>query len=74
MGRFGSDQSRHVDDFGATNHNFDDFDAKKASFGRLFDEKKGLRASIYGWPHLFIDGPASIHRWPHLFIDGRIYL
>ena len=27
----------------------DDFDAKKASFGRLFDEKRG-----YG--HLFIDG------------------
>ena len=49
MGPFGSDQSRHVDDFGAKNHNFDDFDAKKASFGRLFDEKRG-----YG--HLFIDG------------------
>ena len=48
MGPFGSDQSRHVDDFGAKNHNFDDFDAKKASFGRL-DEKSG-----YG--HLFIDG------------------
>ena len=30
-------------------HNFDDVDAKKASFGRLFDEKNG-----YG--HLFIDG------------------
>ena len=49
MGRFGSDQSRHVDDFGAKKHNFDDFDIKKASFGRLFDEKSG-----YG--HLFIDG------------------
>ena len=59
MGPIGSDQSRHVDDFGAKNHNFDDFDAKKVSFGRLFDEKQGLRASIY--------------RWPHLFIDGRIY-
>ena len=31
-------------------------------------------ASIYRWPHLFIDGSASIYRWPHLFIDGRIYL
>ena len=49
MGPFGSDQSRHVDDFGAKKHNFDDFDAKKSSFGRLFDEKRG-----YG--HLFIDG------------------
>ena len=60
MAPFGSDQSRHVDDFGAKNHNFDDFDAKKASFGRHFDEKKGLRACIY--------------RWLHLFIDSRIYL
>ena len=67
MGPFGSDQSRHVDDFGATNHNFDDFDAKKASFGGLLDEKRS-----YG--HLFIDGLASINRWPHLFIDSRIYL
>ena len=41
MDALGSDQSRHVDDFGAKNHNFDDFDAKKASFGRLFDEKRG---------------------------------
>ena len=41
MGPFGSDQSRHVDDFGVKNHNFDDFDAKKASFGHLFDEKRG---------------------------------
>ena len=49
MGPFGSDQSRHVDDFGAKNHNFADPDAKKASFGRLFDEKRG-----YG--PLFIDG------------------
>ena len=49
MGPFGSDQSRHVDDFGAKNLNFDDFDAHKASFGRLLDEKTG-----YG--HLFIDG------------------
>ena len=31
-------------------------------------------ASIYRWPHLFIDAAASIYRWPHLFIDGRIYL
>ena len=71
MGPFGSDQSRHVDDFGVKNHNFIDFVAKKSSFGRLFDEKKRLRASIYRWPHLFIDGPASIYRWPHLFIDGQ---
>ena len=49
MGPFGSDQIRHVDDFGAKNYNFVDFEAKKASFGRLFDEKSG-----YG--HLFIDG------------------
>ena len=48
MGPLGSDQSRHVDDFGAKNHNFYDFDAQKASFERLFDEKS------YG--HLFIDG------------------
>ena len=39
MGPFGSDQSRHVDDFGAKNHNFDDFDAKKVSLGGLFDKK-----------------------------------
>ena len=49
MGRFGADQGRHVDDFGATNHNFDDFEAKKTSFGPCFDEKKG-----YG--HLFLHG------------------
>ena len=49
MGPFGSDQSRHVDDFGAKNYNFDDFDANTSSFGRLFDEQTG-----YG--HLFIDG------------------
>ena len=49
MGPFGSDQSRHADDFGAKNNNFDDFDVKEASFGRLFDEKSGYR-------HLFIDG------------------
>ena len=49
MGRFGSDQSRHVDAFGAKNHNFDDLDAQKASFGRLFDKKRGNG-------HLFIDG------------------
>ena len=49
MGPFGSDQSRHVDDFGAKNYNFDDFDASMLSFARLFDEKTG-----YG--HLFIDG------------------
>ena len=49
MGPFGSDQSRHVDDFGAQTHSFDDFDANTSSFGRLFDEKKGIR-------HLFIDG------------------
>ena len=29
MGPLGSDQSRHVDDFGAKHHNFDDLDAKK---------------------------------------------
>ena len=49
MGLFGSDQSRYIDAFGAKNLNFDDFDAKQASFGRLFNEKSG-----YG--HLFIDG------------------
>ena len=33
-------------------------------------------ASIYRWPHLFIDGriylqmDTSIYRWPHLFIDA----
>ena len=46
LGPFGSDQSRHVDDFGAKKHNFDDF---AANTRRLFDEKMG-----YG--HLFIDG------------------
>ena len=59
MGRVGPDQSRHVDDFGATNYNFDDADVKKRHLDD-FSMKKGLRASIY--------------RWPHLFIDGRIYL
>ena len=48
MGRFGSDQGRHVDDFGAKNHNFDDLDANMSSFGRLSDEKRGSG-------HLFID-------------------
>ena len=41
MGRFGPDQSRHVDDLAAKNSNFDDFDAKKSSLGRIFDEKEG---------------------------------
>ena len=36
MGPFGSDQSRHVDDFGAKNHNFDDFDAKKSVIWTTF--------------------------------------
>ena len=49
MGPFGSNQSRHVDDFGAKNHNFDDFHAKKSSFGRTFDETTG-------YVNLFIDG------------------
>ena len=40
MGPLGSDQSRHDDDFGAKNHNFDDFGANMSSFGRLFDEKR----------------------------------
>ena len=40
MGPFGSDQSRHVDDFGAKNHNFDDFDAKKSA-GRTVREGVG---------------------------------
>ena len=31
MDPFGSDQSRHADDFGAKEHNFDDLDAKKSS-------------------------------------------
>ena len=53
MGPFGPDQSRHVDDFGAKKHNFDDFDANMSSFGRLFDEKRG-----YG--HLFIDGRINL--------------
>ena len=35
MGPFGSDQSRHVDDFGAKKRNFDDSVAKKLSFGGL---------------------------------------
>ena len=39
MGPFGSDQSCHVDDFGAKMHNFGDFDANMPSFGRPFDEK-----------------------------------
>ena len=64
MGPFGSDQSRHVDDFGAKNHNFDDFDAKKASFGRLFDEKRG-----YG--HLFIDGRIYLEIGRHMHRGGN---
>ena len=30
-------------------------------------------ASIYRWPHLFIDAAASIYRWPHLFTDAAMY-
>ena len=33
MGPFGSDQCRHVDDFGAKKGNPDDFVANKSSFG-----------------------------------------
>ena len=32
MGPFGSDQSRHVDDFGAKKSNLDDLVANKSSF------------------------------------------
>ncbi len=39
MGRFGSDQSRHVDDFGTKERVFNDFVGRKLSFGRLFAEK-----------------------------------
>ena len=56
MGPFESDQSRHIDDFGAKNHKFDDLDAKKTSLGRLFDEKRGydkyMRPSINICGHL----------------------
>ena len=55
MGPVGSDQSRHVDGFGAKKHHFDDFVAKESSFGRLFGEKMKIWASIYGWRFLFID-------------------
>ena len=48
MGPFGSNRSRYVDDFGAKNYTFDGVDAKKASFGRRFDEK-------WDYGHLFID-------------------
>ena len=41
MGPFGSDQSRHVDDFAAKKHNFDDFDAKKHHLDD-FSVKKGI--------------------------------
>ena len=45
-GPFGSDQSRHVDDFGAKKCNFDAFVAGKRSVGCLFREQiKILRAS-----------------------------
>ena len=52
MGPFGSDQSRHVDDFGAKKHTFYDFDANVSSLGRLFAEKRGYK-------HLFIDARIS---------------
>ena len=46
MGPFGSDQSRHVDDFGAKKRNFDDFGKENSYFGPLFGAKmKILRAS-----------------------------
>ena len=48
MGPFGSDQSRHVDDFGAKNHNFDDFVPKKRHFDDVSMKKTG-----HG--HLLID-------------------
>ena len=38
MGPFGSDQSRHVDAFGANKHNFDDVVAKKLYFRLLLGE------------------------------------
>ena len=60
MGPFGSNRSRHVDDFGAKNHNFDDLDAKENHFDDFSMKQKELRASIY--------------RRLHVFIDGRIYL
>ena len=42
MDPFGSDQSRHVDDFGAKARHVDDILAKKSSFRWLVDEN--LRA------------------------------
>ena len=41
MGPFGSDQSRHVDDFGAKKRNFDDFGAESCLLDDLL--VKGLR-------------------------------
>ena len=38
MGPFGSDQSRHVDDFAAKKRNFDDLGAEKLSFGLLLSK------------------------------------
>ena len=50
----------------------------KLAFGSVKNES-GARdlpqdASIYRWPHLFIDGRIYLQMQPHLFIDGRIYL
>ena len=42
MGPFGSDQSRHVDHFGAKKRNFHDFVPKKWSFGLLVGEKSTI--------------------------------
>ncbi len=39
MGPFGSNRGHHLDGFGAKKRNFDDFVAKKWSFGLLFVEK-----------------------------------
>ena len=54
MGPFGSDQSHHVDDFGAKGHNFDDFVERKCHLDN-FPVKKGRYTSIYRWSHPFID-------------------
>ena len=52
MGPFGSDQSHHVDDFDAKQHNFDDSAAKKVVMLTTFGEESEFWWSVL--PHSFI--------------------
>ena len=75
MGTFGSDQSRHVDDFGVKKRNVDDFVARKSSFRRhLAPQPNPKPTPIQPQPNPNPNQHNPIQpnpTQPNLFIDDR---